>query len=102
MTKRWNNDENDENDRKIKNVEERKTWQISHMNQDILKRYDKVKRGQNDKKGQKEDKKRTKRWKDDEMMTFLLASNLNGHLLSFTRWSLTFMSWNHPLFEYNI
>jgi hypothetical protein len=26
------------------------------MNQDILKRYDKVKRGQNNEKGQKEDK----------------------------------------------
>jgi hypothetical protein len=28
MTKRRNNDENDEKDRKMKNVEERKTWQI--------------------------------------------------------------------------
>ena len=28
MTKRRNNDENDEKDRKMKNVEERKTWRI--------------------------------------------------------------------------
>ena len=45
-----------------KNVEERKKHgKSSHMNQDILKRYDKVKRGQND-------EKRTKRGQKDEKM----------------------------------
>jgi hypothetical protein len=34
-----------------------KHGKFSHMNQDISKRYDKVKRGQKDEKGQKEDKK---------------------------------------------
>ena len=61
MTKRCNNDENDEKDRKMNTVEERKRGKSSHMNQDILKRYDKVKKGQND-------EKRTKRGQKDEKM----------------------------------
>ena len=65
MTKRWNNDEKDEKDMKMKNVEERKTGKSSHMNQDILKRYDKVKRGKKMKKGHKEDKKMKRWWNDD-------------------------------------
>ena len=37
----------------------------SHMNQDILKWYYKVKTGQNDKKGQNEDRKMKRWWNDD-------------------------------------
>ena len=62
MTKRWNNDENDEKDRKMKNVEEIKHGKSSHMNQDILKRYDKVKRGQNDEKRTKRGQMMMKWW----------------------------------------
>ena len=62
MTKRWNNDENDEKGRKTKKCwRKKKHGKSSHMNQDILKRYDKVKRGQND-------EKRTKRGQKDEKM----------------------------------
>ena len=47
MTKRWNNDENDEKDRKMKKCRRKKNHgKSSHMNQDKLKRYDKVKRRQ--------------------------------------------------------
>ena len=38
-------------------LKKEKHGKSSHMNQDILKRYDEVKRGQNNEKGQKEDKK---------------------------------------------
>ena len=38
------------------------------MNQDILKRNDKVKRGQNDEKEQKEDKKMKRWWNDDDSL----------------------------------
>ena len=62
MTKRWNDDENDEKDKKMKKCwRKKKHGKSSHMNQDVLKRYDKVKRGQNN-------EKRTNRWNDDEMM----------------------------------
>ena len=44
-------------------LKKEKHGKSSHMNQDILKRYDKVKRGQNN-------EKRTKRGqKDEKMMT---------------------------------
>ena len=44
-------------------LKKEKRGESSHMNQDILKRYDKVKRGQNN-------EKRTKRGqKDEKMMT---------------------------------
>lgn len=42
-------------------LKKEKHGKSSHMNQDILKRYDKVKRGQND-------EKRTKRGQKDEKM----------------------------------
>ncbi len=42
-------------------LKKEKRGKSSHMNQDALKRYDKVKRGQND-------EKRTKRGQKDEQM----------------------------------
>ena len=58
-----NNDENDEKD-KWENDEDITTQKSLHINQDILKRYDNVTRRKRWKRGQK----RTKWWKDDEMM----------------------------------
>ena len=60
MTKRWNNDEKDEKDRKMKNVEERKTWQIFTNESRYIKKIwqgeKKTKRWKKDKRGQKDEK----------------------------------------------
>jgi hypothetical protein len=68
MTKRWNNDEKDEKDRKEKWWREKHS-RSPHTNQDILKRYDKAKIWQKMKKRTKEDKKLKSWQKDHEMMT---------------------------------
>ena len=51
-------------------LKKEKHGKSSHMNQDIFKRYDKVKRGQNDekrtKRGQKEDEERKRSMTDSE------------------------------------
>ena len=49
-------------------LKKEKHGKSSHMNQDILKRYDKVKRGQSMKKGQKEDKNVNRWWNDDAQL----------------------------------
>ena len=69
MTKRWNNDENDE-DRKMKYAEERKTWQIFTYESRYIK---KIWQGEKRTKRWKKDKKMTKRWNDDEMMMHSLT-----------------------------
>ena len=50
MTKRWNNDEQDEKGRKMKKWWETKPDKYPHMKQDILKRYDKLNRWWKDEK----------------------------------------------------
>jgi hypothetical protein len=51
MTHRWNNvetEEKDESNKKMKKWWKDKNIEIPHLNQDILKIYDKMKRWQND------------------------------------------------------
>ena len=65
MTKRWNNDEKDEKDRKTKHNEEIKVRQISTYESRNFKKIWQGERDEKMKNGQKDDKKMKRWWKDD-------------------------------------